>query len=187
MLIAKIRKHIIIFSKKIIIIPVSRLTGTDRNGPRRTGTDQNGPERTEADLVCTETDLTYQQFACLHDRNGPKRTLCIPKRTKLIVCTTETDRNEPERTETDLVCTETDLTYQQFASFLRRKRTETGRYSASKNHCISHRHDEWKILFEESEHGKNHLKSRFKSIFSLRCKTKPENNEIMAHKYEDKI
>ena len=53
---------------------VSRLTGTDRDGPERTGTDRNG--------------LSWI----------PKRTFWVPKRTLM---NTETDRDGPERTETD--------------------------------------------------------------------------------------
>ena len=49
-------------------LPVSRLTETDRNGPKRTGTNRNGPERTHEN---TETDFYGY-------RNGlqwvPKRT-----------------------------------------------------------------------------------------------------------------
>ena len=63
---------------------VSRLTGTDQNGPERTETDWNGPKRTfvdtETDFLGTETDFNGY-------RNGPRRT--------------GTDRNGPERTETD--------------------------------------------------------------------------------------
>ena len=75
---------------------VSRLTGTDRNGPERTETDQNGPKRTfvdtETDFLGTETDFSGY-------RNGPRRT--------------GTDRNGPKRTfvdtEMDFLGTETDF------------------------------------------------------------------------------
>ena len=95
-------------------------TGTDRNGllciptrtllvqkwtlwvPKRTGADRNGllciPKRT---FVHTETDSLGTET----DRNGllciPKRTLLVPKRTLWVPKRTGTDRNVPERTETD--------------------------------------------------------------------------------------
>ena len=102
-------------------IGVSRLTGTDRNGPKRTFVD------TETDFLGTETVFSgYRNWPRRNgtDRNGlswiPKRTFLVLKRSLVDTETgrdgperTETDRNGPKRTfvdtETDFLGTETDL------------------------------------------------------------------------------
>ena len=82
--------------------PVSRFTGTDRNGPKRTGTDRNGPERTETDLRGYRNGLSEYRNGLSGYRNGPKRTYVDTETDSLSTETdslgTETDRNGPKRT-----------------------------------------------------------------------------------------